>query len=195
MRGELRVDRDTKIVLTLIVILLAALLCKPFFIAKPVTAYNTTADDAYYHADEAYYLADEALEKAKKAYSYADEAYSHADSAYYRAEEAHKKADEASSRAYRAESRTDEAYKKAEEAWDKARVAEDNAYYYAERAEGNAYWRMKRELPKAEIFEAIGFLIRSNREDLVKLGEKLEIAVSTLEELVKEFEEARQVEE
>lgn len=136
------------------------------------------------HADEAYYLADEALEKTKKAYSYADEAYSHADSAYYRAEEAHKKADEASSRAYRAESRADEAYEKAEEAWDKARVAE-----------GNAYRRMKRELPKAEIFEAFGFLIRSNREDLVKLGEKLEIAVSTLEELVKEFEEARQVEE
>ena len=181
MRGELMVDRYTKIVLTLIVILLAALLCKPFFIAKPVTAYNTTADDAYYHADEA-------LEKAKKAYSYADEAYSHADSAYYRAEEA-------SNRAYRAKSRADEAYEKAEEAWDKARVAQDNAYYYAERAEGNAYWRMKRELPKAEIFEAIGFLIRSNREDLVKLGEKLEIAVSTLEELLKEFEEARQVEE
>lgn len=48
MKEESRVDRYTKVVLTLIVILLAASLCKPFFIAKPVTAYNTTADDAYY---------------------------------------------------------------------------------------------------------------------------------------------------
>jgi len=192
MREELRFDRYAKIVLTLIAILLAALLCKPFFATKPVTAYDTTADDAYYRADEAYYLAEEALEQAKKAYSYADSAYYRAEEAYQKAEESYS---EASRETYRAKSRADEAYEKAEEAWDKAKVAEDNAYYYAERAESNAYWRMKRDLPKAEVFEAIGFLIRSNREDLVKLGEKLEIAVSTLEELVKEFEEARQVEE
>ena len=52
MREGLGVDRCTKTVLTLIVVLLATLLCKPFFIAKPVTAYNTTTDDAYYCADE-----------------------------------------------------------------------------------------------------------------------------------------------
>lgn len=36
MKEEPRVDRYAKIVLTLIVIFLAALLCKPFFVAKPV---------------------------------------------------------------------------------------------------------------------------------------------------------------
>ena len=38
MRKGLRVDRYTKFVLALIVVLLAALLCKPLFITKPVIA-------------------------------------------------------------------------------------------------------------------------------------------------------------
>ena len=186
MREGLGVDRYTKTVLTLIAVLLAALLCKPFFVGELVTAYTTTADDAYYHADEAYYLAQEALEKAEEAYSYADDAYS-------RAWKAYRKAEESSSQTYRAENRADEAYEKAEEAWNKAKVANDDAYYYA----NNAYNRAKRELSEEieMLAKAIGFLVRSNREDLIKIGEKFEIAVSSLEELVKEFEETIQPEE
>lgn len=181
MKEEPRVDRYTKVVLTLIVILLAALLCKPLFVTKPVTAY-TTADDAYYHADQAYYLADKALEEAEKAYS-------HADSAYYRAEEAYQKAEEsyseASREAYTAKSRADEAYKKANKAYKTANEAYDKA--------DNASWRAERDLLKvAEVLAMFGFFIRNNREDLVKIGEKLEITVSSLQELRREFEEKKE---
>ncbi|MBA7492474.1 hypothetical protein ES702_03024 [subsurface metagenome] len=171
MRKGLRIDRYAKIVLTLIVVLLAALLCKPLFLARPVTAYNTTADDAYYHADEAYYLAEEALEKAKKAYSYADSAYYRVEEAYQKAEESYS---EASREAYTAKSR-------AEEAYDKAIAA------------NNASWRVDQEL--SNLVTVVGFLIRKNREGLIKIGERLEITVSSLEDLQREFEKMREREE
>ena len=40
MREGLRVDRYTKVVLTLIVVLLAVLLCKPLFVARPAAGIN-----------------------------------------------------------------------------------------------------------------------------------------------------------
>jgi len=170
-QGTWRVGLYSKVVLTLIVILLAALLCKPFFITKPVIAYNTTADDAYYHADEA-------LERAEEAYRYADEAYDYAGRAYYQAEQAHKEVKKTYFQARRAEERADEAY-------EKAKTAEGNANYYAD----NAYWRAKRDLSAAT--ELIRWMIRKNRKDLVKMGEKLEIRISSLEELMEEFEEIK----
>jgi len=173
-----RVGLYSKVVLTLIVILLAALLCKPFFITKPVIAYNTTADDAYYHADEA-------LERAEEAYRYADEAYDYAGRAYYQTEQAHKEVEKIYFQARRAEERADEAYEKAEEALAKAKTAQGNANYYAD----NAYWRAKRDL--SAVTELIWWMIRKNRKDLVKMGEKLEIGISSLEELMEEFEEIK----
>jgi len=194
MKQAQKVDRYMKIILTLIAVLLVALLCKPLFVANPVVAsYETTADDAWYHADEAYYLAEEALDKAK-------EAYSHADSAYYRAEEVYYETEQnyswLSMDIDEAKSRADEAYEKAEEACDKARVAEDNAYYYENRAENSAYQRMKRELSDLEeAFEIIAFFLHNNREDLIIIGEELGVAISSTEELRKEFEKEKEEQE
>lgn len=140
----MRIDRYTKVILTLIVILLASLLWKPFFIGRPVTAY-TTADDAYSHAEEAYSLANKALEKAEGAYE----------------------------RAIRADFLAKSAILAAEEAGQWAQVT------------GESCRILK------DVIRDIRFVSWSNREDLVKIGEKLGITLSSLEDLERQLEEIR----
>ena len=81
--------------------------------------------------------------------------------------------------------RADEAYNRADKAYDTARRAEDNAHYYAEQA----YNRMKRELSQA--LERIGYVLGNNREDLVTLGEKLDVVLRSFDDLVEEYEERK----